>query len=135
MLVHIGVLFYAQESDYCPLSGAVSLCNPFNLVIADEDFHKGFNNVYDKALASSLCKIFKKYSLFIFVYVKNLGSVKFMDLICCLMIYGSHALLFEDIGEDYNISLAANAKTVREFDEGLTRGKYSRYQVFCSFFL
>jgi predicted alpha/beta-fold hydrolase len=49
-----------QESHACPLSGAVSMCNPFNLVIADEDFHKGFNNVYDKALARALCKIFKK---------------------------------------------------------------------------
>lgn len=49
-----------QESNTCRLSGAVSLCNPFNLVIADEDFHKGFNNVYDKALSSALCKIFKK---------------------------------------------------------------------------
>ena len=51
---------YLQESHSCPLSGAVSMCNPFNLVIADEEFRKGFNIVYDKALASSLCKIFKK---------------------------------------------------------------------------
>ncbi|KAF4351111.1 hypothetical protein F8388_013216 [Cannabis sativa] len=89
---NILVRYLGQESDKCPLSGAVSLCNPFNLVIADEDFRKGFNNVYDKALSSALCKIFKK-----------------------------HALLFEDIGGDFNIPLAANAKTVREFDEGLTR--------------
>ncbi|KAL5539728.1 hypothetical protein UlMin_043857 [Ulmus minor] len=89
---NILVRYLGQESHACPLSGAVSLCNPFNLVIADEDFHKGFNNVYDKALASALCKIFKK-----------------------------HALLFEDIGGDFNIPLAANAKTVREFDDGLTR--------------
>ncbi|KAL2527772.1 esterase/lipase/thioesterase family protein [Abeliophyllum distichum] len=81
-----------QESRSRPLSGAVSLCNPFNLVIADEDFHKGFNIVYDKALANSLCKIFKK-----------------------------HALLFEDIGGEFDIPMAANAKSVREFDEGLTR--------------
>ena len=49
-----------QEGVSCPLTGAVSLCNPFNLTIADEDFHKGFNNVYDSALAGSLRKIFKK---------------------------------------------------------------------------
>lgn len=89
---NILVRYLGQESHACPLSGAVSLCNPFNLVIADEDFHKGFNNVYDRALARALCKIFKK-----------------------------HALLFEDIGGDYNILMAANAKTVRDFDEGLTR--------------
>ncbi|KAK1382268.1 Embryogenesis-associated protein EMB8 [Heracleum sosnowskyi] len=88
ILVH----YLSQESDACLLTGAVSLCNPFDLVIADEDFHKGFNNVYDKALASSLRKIFKK-----------------------------HAPLFEDMGGEFNIPLAASAKTVREFDDGITR--------------
>ena len=33
-------------------------------------------------------------------------------------------MLFEDIGGDYNIPLAANAKSVREFDDGLTRGTF-----------
>ncbi|XP_027355507.1 embryogenesis-associated protein EMB8 [Abrus precatorius] len=89
---NILVRYLGQESHNCPLSGAVSLCNPFNLVVADEDFRKGFNIVYDKALSKALCKIFKK-----------------------------HALLFEDIGGEYNIPLAANAKSVREFDDGLTR--------------
>lgn len=89
---NILVRYLGQESHHCPLSGAVSLCNPFDLVIADEDFHKGFNNIYDKALARSLRKIFNK-----------------------------HALLFEDLHGEYNIPLAANAKTVRDFDQGLTR--------------
>ncbi|KAJ7945099.1 embryogenesis-associated protein EMB8 [Quillaja saponaria] len=89
---NILVRYLGQESNACPLSGAVSLCNPFNLVIADEDFRKGFNNVYDKALTRGLRKIFKK-----------------------------HALLFEDMAGEYNISLAAHAKTVRDFDDGLTR--------------
>lgn len=34
-----------------------------------------------------------------------------------------HALLFEDMGGEFNIPLAAKAKSVREFDEGLTRGR------------
>ncbi|CAL1373688.1 unnamed protein product [Linum trigynum] len=90
---NILVNYLAQESDEnCRLSGGVSLCNPFNLVIADEDFRKGFNNVYDKALTKSLRRIFKK-----------------------------HAPLFEDMGGEFNIELAANARTVREFDDGLTR--------------
>ncbi|GMJ13774.1 hypothetical protein like AT3G50790 [Hibiscus trionum] len=89
---NILVRYLGHESHACPLSGAVSLCNPFNLVIADEDFHKGFNNVYDKALSRALCKIFKK-----------------------------HALLFEDMEGEFNIPLAANAKSVRDFDEGITR--------------
>ncbi|MBA0859529.1 hypothetical protein Goshw_007826 [Gossypium schwendimanii] len=80
------------ESHACPLSGAVSLCNPFNLVYAFEEFTKGFNRVYDKALARSIRNIFKR-----------------------------HILLFEDIGGEYNIPLALNARQVRDFDEGLTR--------------
>ncbi|CAA7399800.1 unnamed protein product [Spirodela intermedia] len=89
---NILVRYLGQESHNCRISGAVSLCNPFNLVIADEDFHKGFNNVYDKALAGALRRIFKK-----------------------------HSLLFEDMGGEYNIPLAANAQSVRDFDEALTR--------------
>ncbi|XP_020084479.1 embryogenesis-associated protein EMB8 [Ananas comosus] len=89
---NILVRYLGQESHSCPLSGAVSLCNPFNLVIADEDFHKGFNNIYDRALARALRNIFKK-----------------------------HALLFEGLEGEYNIPMAASAKSVRDFDEGLTR--------------
>ncbi|KAK4489235.1 hypothetical protein RD792_005031 [Penstemon davidsonii] len=89
---NILVQYVGQESHSCLLSGAISLCNPFNLVIADEDFRKGFNTVYDKALANALSKILKR-----------------------------NALLFEDIGGEFNIPLAANAKSLREFDEGLTR--------------
>uniref|UniRef100_A0A7I4CUT1 AB hydrolase-1 domain-containing protein n=2 Tax=Physcomitrium patens TaxID=3218 RepID=A0A7I4CUT1_PHYPA len=90
---NILVRYLGQEAERCPLSGAVSLCNPFDLVVADEDFHIGFNNVYDKSLANGLRKIFAK-----------------------------HAHLFEDIGGDYNIHLVANATTVRDFDDGLTKG-------------
>jgi predicted alpha/beta-fold hydrolase len=57
---NILVRYLGQESHNCPLSGAVSLCNPFNLVVSDEDFRKGFNKIYDKALSSALGKIFKK---------------------------------------------------------------------------
>ncbi|GKG21311.1 hypothetical protein Tco_0383906, partial [Tanacetum coccineum] len=32
-----------------------------------------------------------------------------------------HALLFEDIGGDYNIPVALNSKSVRDFDQSLTR--------------
>ncbi|XP_057518276.1 embryogenesis-associated protein EMB8 isoform X2 [Amaranthus tricolor] len=89
---NILVRYLGEESHNCCLAGAVSLCNPFNLPIADENFHKGFNNIYDKALANSLRKIFKQ-----------------------------HVTLFEDIGGEYNIPMAANCKTVKEFDEALTR--------------
>lgn len=89
---NILVRYLGEESHSCPLSGAVSLCNPFNLVVADEDFRKGFNIVYDKSLSNGLRKIFKQ-----------------------------HILLFEGLEGEYNITSAANAKSVREFDESLTR--------------
>ncbi|XP_076927679.1 embryogenesis-associated protein EMB8-like [Bidens hawaiensis] len=89
---NILVRYLAQEGANCRLSGAVSLCNPFNLVVADEDFRKGFNKVYDKSLSSSLRRIFKK-----------------------------HALLFGEMSEEYNIPAAANCRSVREFDDALTR--------------
>lgn len=57
---NILVRYLGQESHNCPLSGAVSLCNPFDLVVSDEDFRKGFNKIYDKALSSALSKIFNK---------------------------------------------------------------------------
>ncbi|KAK3018822.1 hypothetical protein RJ639_003450, partial [Escallonia herrerae] len=84
---NILVRYLGQESHMCPLSGAVSLCNPLNLVIADEDFHKGFNNVYDKALAK-------------FSRSKRVGMHFF--------------------SKTWEVR-AANAKSVRVFDDGLTR--------------
>ncbi|CAM6105672.1 unnamed protein product [Calypogeia fissa] len=89
---NILVRYIGQEGDNCPLAGAVSLCNPFDLVLANTEFHKGFNNVYNQNLASALTKIFAK-----------------------------HASVFEGIGGEFNVPLAANAKTVRDFDEGITR--------------
>ncbi|KAL3682018.1 hypothetical protein R1sor_000040 [Riccia sorocarpa] len=89
---NILVRYIAQEGENCVLSGAISMCNPFDLVLADKNFHVGFNNVYDKSLASSLKKIFKK-----------------------------HAKLFEAIGGEYDVQKAANSKTVRDFDDGITR--------------
>ena len=59
-MLYIFFICHFQESHNCPLSGAVSLCNPFNLVVADEDFRKGFNIIYDKALSKALRKIFNK---------------------------------------------------------------------------
>ncbi|GJU25202.1 embryogenesis-associated protein EMB8-like protein [Tanacetum coccineum] len=80
------------EGDRCLLSGAVSLCNPFNVVLAVEELHKGFNKVYDRILGASLSKVFSR-----------------------------HALLFEGIEGDYNISIARNSRSCRDFDESHTR--------------
>ncbi|CAI5983700.1 unnamed protein product [Closterium sp. NIES-65] len=92
---NILVRYLAQEGEEVPLSGAVSLCNPFDLVLADRNFHIGFNNFYDQRLGSTLRGI-----------------------------YANHAPLFEGLGGEYDIDLVARAKTVRDFDVGLTRGAW-----------
>nr|GEX93980.1 hypothetical protein [Tanacetum cinerariifolium] len=85
-------ILFLLEGDRCLLSGAVSLCNAFNVVLAVEELHKGFNKVYDRILGASLSKVFSR-----------------------------HALLFEGIEGDYNISIARNSRSCRDFDESYTR--------------
>eukprot|EP00252_Welwitschia_mirabilis_P014777 TRINITY_DN3276_c0_g1_i3.p1 TRINITY_DN3276_c0_g1~~TRINITY_DN3276_c0_g1_i3.p1 ORF type:complete len:384 (+),score=49.73 TRINITY_DN3276_c0_g1_i3:235-1386(+) len=81
-----------KEGSNCTLSGAASLCNVFNMPITDEDLHKGFSNVYNQALARGVGREFKK-----------------------------HLRLFEGIGGEYDLDLTVNARSIREFDTGLTR--------------
>ncbi|KAL7607989.1 embryogenesis-associated protein EMB8 [Lactuca sativa] len=92
MGANILVQYLGKESGARRFSGAVSMCNPFNLVMSDEDICQGFSRIYNRSLGKALGGILKK-----------------------------HLPLFEDIGGDYNIPLAANAETIREYDEGLTR--------------
>ncbi|XP_021288681.1 embryogenesis-associated protein EMB8 [Herrania umbratica] len=89
---NILVNYLGRKANNCALTGAVSLCNPFDLVIADENLRKGFNNIYDRALREALCRIFTK-----------------------------HAPLFEDIEDKYNVQVGLNPQTVREYDEAITR--------------
>lgn len=49
-------------------------------------------------------------------------QIQFVDCLTEKCHFCRHALLFEDIGGEYDIPMTANAKSVREFDEGLTRG-------------
>lgn len=89
---NILVNYLGREHHRCSLSGAVSLCNPFNLVIADENLRKGFNNIYDRALRGGLSRTFDK-----------------------------HASLFEEMHDEYNVQEGLNPRTVREYDEAITR--------------
>ncbi|XP_071701814.1 embryogenesis-associated protein EMB8-like [Rutidosis leptorrhynchoides] len=86
------VQYLGKEDGARHFSGGVSMCNPFNLVMSDEDLSSGFNKIYSRSLAKALSGILKK-----------------------------HLMLFEDIGGEYNIPLAANAQIIRDYDEGLTR--------------
>lgn len=89
---NILVRYLGEEGDKTPLRAAVSLCNPFNLPVSDKNFEKGFNRVYDVNLANSLRNIFKK-----------------------------HQHLFKGIVGLYDPERAANAKTIRDFDDAITR--------------
>jgi predicted alpha/beta-fold hydrolase len=93
---NILVNYLGEAGESTPLAAAVSLCNPFDLVVADAAFSVGFNRVYDANLARSLRTIFRK-----------------------------HAHLWEDegatAGKPFKPALAADAATIREFDDAITR--------------
>jgi predicted alpha/beta-fold hydrolase len=89
---NILVRYLGEEKERTPIKAAASLCNPFDLVKSDNNFHHGFNRIYDFNLAKNLRNIFKK-----------------------------HEPLFVDIGGAFNPELAASCKTIREFDDALTR--------------
>ena len=61
-------------------------------VICDDNFHKGFNRIYDVSLALSLRRLFLKYS----------------DQ-------------FQNLGGEWNTELAASCWSIREFDDAITR--------------
>jgi predicted alpha/beta-fold hydrolase len=61
-------------------------------VVCDENFKVGFNRIYDRNLAASLRRIYKR-----------------------------HESLFDGIGGEYQLDLAANCRTIRDFDDAITR--------------
>ena len=65
-------------------------------VTADQNFHVGFNRIYDKSLAAALRKIFK-----------------------------SHKDLFYNTGKPFNPELAANCQSIRDFDDAVTRVSFN----------
>ncbi|KAK9862037.1 hypothetical protein WJX84_009827 [Apatococcus fuscideae] len=93
---NILVRYLGEEKEKTPLKAAVSLCNPFDLVRADQNFHVGFNRIYDASLASALRKIFAK-----------------------------HGHLFQNTGKPFNTQLAANCRSIREFDDAVTRVSFN----------
>lgn len=89
--------YLGEEGDRTPISAAVAMCNPFNLPLSDTNFKKGFNKIYDINLARSLNKI-----------------------------YSEHHHLFEkeaasEGGRPYLADKALQAKTIRDFDDAITR--------------
>lgn len=78
------------------IAAAVSMANPFDLALSDANFERGFNRVYDFNLARSLRTIFAE-----------------------------HAHLWEQDGKGggglFDPQRAKAAKTIRDFDDAITR--------------
>lgn len=60
--------------------------------ISDDNFHVGFNRIYDTNLARSLRNIFKQ-----------------------------HAHLFKGLEDKYDLQLASTCTSIRDFDDAITR--------------
>eukprot|EP01026_Neomeris_dumetosa_P083785 TRINITY_DN9762_c0_g1_i10.p2 TRINITY_DN9762_c0_g1~~TRINITY_DN9762_c0_g1_i10.p2 ORF type:complete len:241 (+),score=23.99 TRINITY_DN9762_c0_g1_i10:47-724(+) len=88
---NILINYVAEEGENCYLSSAVSLCNPFELVMCDQNFSKGINRIYDKRLADGLSKIFRQH-------IEILRNNYSLD-----------------------IEVAKNSPSIRDFDEAITR--------------
>jgi hypothetical protein len=93
---NILVNYLGEAGAATPLAAAVSLCNPFDLVLADKAFAAGFNRLYDANLARSLRTIFAR-----------------------------HAHLWEDKaatgGKPFDPVAGAAAPSIRAFDDAVTR--------------
>ena len=70
--------------------------------ISDDNFHIGFNKIYDKNLARSLRNIFKK-----------------------------HAHLFKGLEDKYDLDLAASCTSIRDFDDAITRRTFGEFTHQC----
>ena len=89
---NILVNYLGQEGAASPVVAAVSMCNPFDLPLADKAFAVGFNKIYDWNLAASLRSIFTQ-----------------------------HAALWTDAKPPFDPARAAAARTIRDFDDAITR--------------
>jgi predicted alpha/beta-fold hydrolase len=88
--------YLGEEGDQCAVEAAVAMCNPFDLTVSDENFKRGFNRIYDWNLAKSLGRIYKNHhSLFVQAAAEGLKA--------------------------YEPDRALKAKTIREFDDSITR--------------
>ena len=68
------------------------MCNPFDLPRADAAFQHGFNRIYDYNLGANLRRIFLQ-----------------------------HASLWTGVGPPFDTARAKTAKTIRDFDDAITR--------------
>lgn len=90
---NILVRYLGEAGVDTPVKAAISLCNPFDLTLSDRNFQNGFNRIYDFKLGSTLSKMFKK-----------------------------HMHLFDGLEhQGFKPRIAAQAYTIRDFDDAVTR--------------
>ena len=88
--------YLGEERDECIIEAAAALCNPFDLTVSDKNFQKGFSRVYVFNLPQSLRRIYKNpHHLFVDATAKGIRK--------------------------FEPERALNAKTIREFDDAITR--------------
>jgi predicted alpha/beta-fold hydrolase len=84
--------FLGEEGKSAKVSGAVAMCNPFDLNACDDALQEGFfGTVYSRSMAGNMRKLF-----------------------------APHAHLFAGL-PNYDRRLVESARTVRDFDEAVTR--------------
>lgn len=88
--------YLGEEGENTPIQAAAVMCNPFDLTKSDENFNKGINRIYDWNLAKALKRIYSKhYPLFLSAAEKGV--------------------------KPYQAERALEAKTIRDFDDAITR--------------
>ena len=88
--------YLGEEGDGTPIQAAAVMCNPFDLTVSDQNFNRGFNRIYDWNLAKALKKIYAKHHpLFLRAVEKGMKA--------------------------YDPDRALTAKTIRDFDDAITR--------------
>lgn len=88
--------YLGEEGKNTPVQAAAVMCNPFDLTVSDKNFNNGFNRIYDWNLAKALRRIYSKH----------------------------HSLFVESAArgeKPYDPERALRAKTIRDFDDAITR--------------
>ena len=83
-----------------PLAAAACLCNPFNLTVSAANWEQGFNQIYDRNLAKAMRKM----------VVRN-------------------AKVWNAAGIRLRVGSAASAKTVRQWDDAITRVSFGALPI------
>ncbi|CAD7697047.1 unnamed protein product [Ostreobium quekettii] len=83
--------YLGEEGATSPIKAAVSLVNPFNLVVSDRALKSGMARLYDRNLGLTMGRMFRP-----------------------------HAPLFRGHMKEDRVQAALNAQTVRDFDEAIT---------------